>query len=98
MDLSTMSMGTTTVGTLKFALHWEWQWKLREVVMPNNDHAVDQFLKHISDATEMLEVIKNYVDNHMDTSPEEVHYGHVGSAGKVCMDLRQIMEFLNLKK
>ena len=58
----------------------------------------DEFMRHIADATDMLEVIKQYTENFFETFPEEVNYGHVGSAGKLCEDLREIMAFLGITK
>ena len=61
-----------------------------------NDKAMDKFLESTHDSVQMLKDILEHMENHMDASPEEINWGHVGSAGHVAEKLSEITEFLNL--
>ena len=49
--------------------------------MKNNDKALATFMENISDIHERLDELKIYFDNHMEESPDSIHWGHVGDAG-----------------
>ena len=55
------------------------------------------FISHIDTAQNLLEELREYFDNHMDASPEDVRWGHVGSAAHVIGQLQEIQQFLGLK-
>ena len=48
-----------------------------------NEKALANFMGNIGTIAEQLATIQAHIDNYMDVSPEDIHWGHVGSAGKV---------------
>lgn len=48
-------------------------------------------------ALEALEKIKAHLEDHLGAHPDEVHWGHVGSAGKAAEDLQELARFLGVK-
>lgn len=64
----------------------------------NNDAAVKAFIGTSAEITERLEMLKAYVDDHMEIAPEAVHWGHVGTAQHVLEMLKEITVSLNLEK
>lgn len=65
--------------------------------MSTNEQAVDAFLKNTSRNIELLQALLAHVEDHMGVAPEEVHWGHVGSAGKAREDLEELCRFLQVK-
>lgn len=63
--------------------------------MQTND-PVRAFIGNVGQALETLEKIKAHLEDHLGTSPEDIHWGHVGSAGKAAEDLKEIARFLNV--
>jgi hypothetical protein len=63
----------------------------------NNEKALNAFIGKIGEISEKLELLRGYVDNHMECDPEDVNWGHVGSAGHVLEQLDEIIEFLGIK-
>lgn len=63
----------------------------------NNEKALAAFVGTIGEIKEKLDVLNEYMDNHMDTSPEEINLGHVGSANHIRELLDGIIEFANIK-
>ena len=66
--------------------------------MKNNEKALAAFIEKIGNISEQLTELQEYVDNHMETDPEDINWGDVGSAEKVVSDLNNIMIFLGLKE
>ena len=54
------------------------------------------FISHMDTAQNLLEELQEYLNNHMDTRPEDVRWGHVGSAAHVIEQLQEIKQFLGL--
>ena len=70
----------------------------RGITIPNtNDGALTAFMMNMSEVRDQLLVLTSYVDNHMDVLPDEIHWGHVGSARRTLELLLQINQFLNLE-
>ena len=46
-----------------------------------NEKALGAFMAKIAEAQTLLAELQAHVDDHMGASPEEINYGHVGSAG-----------------
>jgi len=63
-----------------------------------NEKALSAFVGHIGDIAEKLAAIQAHIDDHMNTSPDQINWGHTGSAAKVSEDLDNIMMFLGLKE
>jgi len=62
-----------------------------------NDEALRAFMSNMMEIQAQLTVLTRYVDNHMEDLPEDIHWGHVGSAGRVLESLSEIRQFLNLE-
>ena len=62
-----------------------------------NDEALRAFISNMVEIHAHLITLTRYVENHMEEAPEEIHWGHVGSAGHVLESLSEIGQFLNLK-
>jgi hypothetical protein len=58
--------------------------------------ALHAFVGHVGRATELLAALQAHFDEHMGVGPDEVHWGHVGSAGKACEDLEELCRFLGV--
>ena len=54
------------------------------------------FIGNLALAGQLLDAIKAHLDDHMGVAPEEVHWGHVGSAGKAREDLEELACFLEV--
>jgi hypothetical protein len=63
----------------------------------NNEKALNAFIGKIVEISERLELLRGYVDNHMECDSEDVNWGHVGSAGHVLEQLDELIEFLGIK-
>jgi len=63
-----------------------------------NDKALNAFIGKIGVINERLETLRLYVDDHMECDPDEVHWGHVGSAGHVLEQLDELVNFLGITK
>ena len=62
----------------------------------SNDQALRAFISNVGEIQVQLSVLTGYAENHMDTLPEDIHWGHVGSTRRVLELLDQIHSFLNL--
>ena len=63
----------------------------------NNDKAQVAFISVMIEIREQLTALTIYIDNHMEEHPDDIHWGHVGSARRVLESLADIRAFLNLK-
>ena len=69
----------------------------QEATKMKNEKALANFIGNIGTITEQLAAIQAHMDNHMETNPEDINWGHVGSTGKIIEDLNNVMVFLGLK-
>ena len=46
-----------------------------------NERALHAFMANICWASERLAELTEYIENHMDTHPDEINWGHVGTSG-----------------
>ena len=60
------------------------------------ESAVNAFIARVMEAQEKIEVLKAYFENHMEENPEEINWGHVGSAAHSVELLNELTEFLGL--
>ena len=58
-----------------------------------NEKALGNFIGVLGEARERLEELQKYIDNHMDANPDEVNYGHVGSAEYLLAQLTQLTDW-----
>ena len=66
--------------------------------MNSQEKALMTFMGQMEEIRGQLAEIQGYIDNHMNTCPDGINWGHVGSAGKMASDLNYIMVFLGLKE
>lgn len=64
--------------------------------MSTNQTALDAFMVQQAEALRRAKAIVSFLEDHMDTSPEAIHWGHVGSAGKAREDLEEVTCFLQV--
>lgn len=57
-----------------------------------NDKALNAFLAAKVEIDAMLERLKALSDDHFDTHPDEIHWGHVGDLNRYASLLRQITD------
>ena len=57
-----------------------------------NDKALNAFLAAKAEIDTMLERLKALSDDHFDTHPDEINWGHVGSLNHYASLLRQITD------
>ena len=61
-----------------------------------NEKALDAFIGKVAEINKKLELLRGFMENHMDCDPEEVNWGHVGSAGHVVEELDNLINFLGI--
>ena len=59
--------------------------------MKNNEKALAAFMKALSESKAKLEALTEYAGNHMNYDPEEINWGHAGSAQHLNSLLNDIM-------
>lgn len=57
-----------------------------------NDKALDAFIAAKAEIDTMLERLKALSDDHFETHPDEIHWGHVGTLKHYTGLLRQIID------
>lgn len=63
----------------------------RRTAQPN-DKALDAFIAAMAEIDVMLERLKTLSDDHFETHPDEIHWGHVGTLRHYAGLLRQITD------
>lgn len=63
-----------------------------------NEKALDAYIATIAEINAKLATLTEQADNHLGHSPEEINWGHVGSAKHVLEQLAEITEFLGCDK
>ena len=58
----------------------------------NNDKAVQAYIAKKAEIDAMLKRIKTLSDEHFDTSPDEINWGHVGTLSRYAELLKQITD------
>ena len=62
-----------------------------------NEKALDEFCGTIAELEKKLDALKAHVENHMDTSPEEINWGHVGSAKHLLQLIKEASAFAGIE-
>lgn len=63
-----------------------------------NEKALDEFIGTVAAIEEKLDALKAHIENHMDVAPEEVNWGHVGSAKHLLTLLKEASEFAGIEQ
>jgi hypothetical protein len=58
-----------------------------------NDKALAAFMEIVGTAKERLDELQTYVDDHMETSPDDINWGDVSSAGWLLDKLTEITDW-----
>jgi hypothetical protein len=61
--------------------------------MGKNEKALQDFMAKMATASELLEELKNFADDHMGYSPDEINYGHCGNAGYLVEKLTELTDW-----
>lgn len=59
---------------------------------PNKPQAIDAFIARKAEIDAMLERIQALSDDHFDTSPDEINWGHVGTLAHYAELLKRITD------
>lgn len=59
-----------------------------------NEKALMAFMTKIAEAKTLLDELQNYVDDHMEVSPDDVHWGHVGDAERLLQNVTAITDWV----
>lgn len=59
---------------------------------PNKPQAIDAFIARKAEIDAMLERIKALSDDHFDTNPDEINWGHVGTLAHYAELLKRITD------
>jgi len=62
-------------------------------VVKNNDKALQEFMARIAEASTLLQELQGFVDDHMEYSPDDINWGHVGSAGYMVEKLTELSDW-----
>jgi hypothetical protein len=65
---------------------------------PTKETALTAYAAALAEMRETLALLTAHADDHLGTAPEEVHWGHVGSANHVNEQLAEIAGFLGLRE
>ena len=71
--------------------------KADDIERAHKELALDRFVAITHEVKHLAEVIEAHATDHMDVSPDEVNWGHVGSADKAREDLQAIVDFLGIE-
>ena len=62
-----------------------------------NEKALDEFIGTVAAIEEKLDALTAHIENHMDVAPEEVNWGHVGSAKHLLQLIKEASEFAEIE-
>lgn len=62
----------------------------------SKDQAQETFVHHVASARELLTMLRRHLDDHMDVSPDELNWGHVGDAARLVEVLKEAARGCNL--
>ena len=65
----------------------------RNTASPN---ALDAFTHEVGSARELATLIRRFLDEHMETAPDEVNWANVGDAARIRAGLQEIAQTFNL--
>ncbi|MCL2107046.1 MAG: hypothetical protein FWH26_08340 [Oscillospiraceae bacterium] len=65
---------------------------------PTKQTALEAYAAALAEMRDTLAALTAHADDHLGTTPEEIHWGHVGSANHVNDLLGEIAGFLGLRE
>jgi hypothetical protein len=60
-----------------------------------NTQAVNRYLVHLERATEAAARISQYLDDHGEVSPDDIHWGHTGSMDHLASQLEGLVNMID---
>jgi len=63
---------------------------------PASKNALDAFTHEVGSARELVTLIRRFLDEHMETAPDEVNWANVGDAARIRAALQEIAQTFNL--
>jgi len=63
-----------------------------------NEKALDAYIATITEINAKLAALTEQTENHLGYSPEEINWGHVGTAKHILEQLAEITKFLGCDK
>jgi len=67
--------------------------KPKERMITKNEKALGEFMAKMAQAQELLAELQAHVDNHMEFNPDEINWGHTGSAGHLVQQLTELTDW-----
>lgn len=58
-----------------------------------NEKALQAFMVNIEEISDRLVELKAFTDNHMETNPDDINWGDVGSAGYMLEKLTELTDW-----
>jgi len=65
---------------------------------PTKESALSAYAAALAEMRETIALLTAHADDHLGVAPEDVHWGHVGSANHVNEQLAEIAVFLGLRE
>jgi len=65
---------------------------------PTKESALSAYAAALAEMRETIALLTAHADDHLGVAPEDVHWGHVGSANHVNEQLAEIAGFLGLRE
>lgn len=64
----------------------------------SKEQALDRFHYNLHECIELTQQIQEHLNNHCDTDPQEINWGHVGSISHTKELLEQVVGFLGISE
>jgi hypothetical protein len=61
-----------------------------------SEKALDVFIHEVGSARELVTLIRRFLDEHLETAPDEVNWANVGDAARIRAGLQEIAQTFNL--
>jgi len=67
--------------------------KLQKNMQAQHEKALDRFMGQIGEINELLAELQTFADDHMGFNPDDINWGHVGTAGWVVEKLTELTDY-----
>ena len=67
--------------------------KLQENMQVQHEKALGRFMGQIGEINDRLEELQTFADDHMGFNPDDINWGHVGTAGWVLEKLTELTDY-----
>ena len=65
---------------------------LRTAMAASHEKALSKFMEQMGEINERLSELQVFADEHMGYSPDEINWGHVGTAGSILETLTELTD------